>query len=101
MIHIRAPRFLKTVTFSEHTRGLSLFCFLIYRDELTPELINHEEIHWRQCLEGLVIGFWIHYFYYLFTVGYRNIPYEKEAYENDHDLNYLKRRRFWQWLDYR
>jgi hypothetical protein len=101
MIHVKAPKFIKLVTGSSNVNGLSLFCFLVYKDKLTARLKNHEEIHYRQCLEGFVIGFWIIYFYYIFKVGYWNNPYEKEAYANEYDLEYLKKRKFWAWLKYR
>ena len=32
--------------------------------------------------------------------AYMNISFEKEAYKNDSDFNYLKKRRFWAWVKY-
>ena len=32
--------------------------------------------------------------------AYRNISFEREAYANEKDLNYLKKRSFWEFLKY-
>ena len=78
-----------------------------YRYDVT--LINHEKIHLRQQLEMLIVPFYIVYFlHYLFNLikyrhhdtAYRNICFEREAYANELDLNYLGRRGFWQFLWY-
>lgn len=104
MIHIKAPRFLKYAGFiltgTKTANGLCLFNLLIYKDKLTPELINHETIHWQQYKELFILGFIILYYYYHFTVGYWNNPLEKEAYANDHNLNYLKTRKPYSWKHY-
>ena len=72
-------------------------------------LINHEKIHIRQQLELLVLPFFIWYLVeYLFRLyqfkdrnkAYRNIVFEREAYENEKDLNYLQKRSFWNFLRY-
>jgi hypothetical protein len=34
------------------------------------------------------------------NVAYRNISFEKEAYTNEKDLNYLQSRSFWKFLNY-
>jgi len=100
MIKVKGPILLRMI--GPTVNALSLFCFLIYKDEKTLDdvTINHEKIHYRQCLEGLVIGFWLLYFWYLFRRGYWQNPFEKEAYDNEHDLTFLKRRKFWNWLKY-
>jgi hypothetical protein len=36
----------------------------------------------------------------LYTKGYHNISFEREAYTNDHDLNYLKKRRIFAFRRY-
>jgi len=70
-------------------------------------VINHESIHWKQQVEMLVIPFYIFYilefFIKLFIYGgdaYRNLSFEREAYENDHNLEYLKNRRHYTWVKY-
>jgi hypothetical protein len=64
-------------------------------------LINHEKIHLRQQLELLIIPFFVIYIfeflirlvqYRNWALAYRNISFEREAYRNEKDLNYLKSR---------
>ncbi|MEG1200098.1 MAG: hypothetical protein RSD53_11940, partial [Algoriella sp.] len=66
-------------------------------------LINHETIHIIQQVELLVIPFYIWYLTeYLFRLiqyknqhkAYRNISFEREAYANEKNPNYLKERKF-------
>jgi len=66
--------------------------------------INHEKIHFRQQLELLILPFYIWYFFeFMIRIvqfkdgkkAYRTISFEREAYENEKDLNYLKSRSFW------
>ena len=79
--------------------GIALYPFIIikknYRKE--DELINHERIHIVQQLEMLVIPFYIVYLYYNVTRGYRNNPFEIEAYANDDNLDYLDSRKMYSW----
>jgi hypothetical protein len=72
-------------------------------------LINHEKIHLRQQVELLVIPFYIIYLlefiirliqYRKWYLAYRNISFEREAYRNENDLNYLKSRPFWNYIKY-
>jgi len=65
-------------------------------------LINHEKIHIQQQKELLWIGFFIWYLLeYLFKLlyyrnryeAYRNISFEKEAYANEYNLDYLSQRK--------
>lgn len=93
-------------------RGLTLFPFVFLRNKVDREnkvLLNHEKIHIRQQLEMLVIPFFIWYGmefiirYFQFknwNVAYRNISFEREAYVNEKDLNYLKKRSFWNFINY-
>ena len=93
-------------------RGMAIFPFIVIRKDLDAKnlvLINHEKIHLRQQLELLVLPF---YFIYMLdyllkivrykdkNIAYRNIIFEREAYSNESDLNYLKKREFWNWRKY-
>lgn len=93
-------------------RGMTIFPFIVIRKDLDAKnlvLINHEKIHLRQQLELLVLPF---YFIYLLdyllkivrykdkNIAYRNIIFEREAYSNESDLYYLKKRGFWNWRKY-
>jgi len=91
-------------------RGFTFFpfVFLKYRKDTDNEvLLNHEKIHIKQQLEMLVVPFFIWYFleflyrliqYRDSQVAYRNISFEREAYENEKDLNYIQSRPFWRFL---
>lgn len=93
-------------------RGITLFPFIIVssRDLKQNEvMINHEKIHIRQQLELLVLPFFVWYgmeFLMRWIKGkdknaaYRNISFEREAYSNEKDLGYLKRRPFWGFLKF-
>ncbi|SFW11975.1 hypothetical protein SAMN02927921_00072 [Sinomicrobium oceani] len=72
-------------------------------------LLNHERIHLRQQLELFILPFYIIYGIE-WTAGllrhgnayiaYKNISFEREAYTNEHNLDYLKSRKPWQFLPY-
>jgi hypothetical protein len=93
-------------------RGISIFPFIIFSGRKSKEnlvLLNHEKIHIRQQLELLVIPFYIwyaieflvRYFQYKnWNLAYRNISFEREAYTNEKDLNYLKKRSFWKFYKF-
>ena len=92
--------------------GLAVYPFIIVRrDAIAKNLafINHERIHLRQQAELLVIPFYLWYILeYLLKLikyknkseAYRNISFEREAYQNEKDLNYLKSRPLWKFRDY-
>ena len=83
-------------------------CGIIFaRRPLNETQTNHELIHSKQCWEMLIIGFYLAYLIdWLIKLvmygknAYRNISFEREAYENENNLNYLKNRKFWAWLKY-
>lgn len=84
--------------------------FLKYKSlKSNKVLVNHEKIHLRQQLELLVIPFFIIYgleFLYRliryrnWNLAYRNISFEREAYKNESDLDFLKKRGFWNFIHY-
>jgi hypothetical protein len=92
--------------------ALALFPFVLLKNKKFRNdtvLINHEKIHLRQQLELLVLPFYIWYLLeYLFRLiqfrehhlAYLNISFEREAYQNEKDLYYLKQRSFSAWLRY-
>ena len=67
---------------------------------------NHESIHTAQMKEMLYVFFYLLYFMEwivrLFGKGnaYRNISFEREAYDNDGNPGYLNQRRKFAWMDY-
>jgi len=92
--------------------GLSLWPFIFLRDRslLSDEvLINHERIHQRQQLEMLLLPFYIWYFtewiFHWMRLGdpylaYRAISFEKEAYMQEENLEYLSTRNPFGFLRY-
>ena len=93
-------------------RGMTLFPFILLKRRRFKEdmvLLNHEKIHLRQQLELLVMPFYLVYLieflirYLRFNswhLAYINISFEREAYTNEKNLNYLKTRRFWRFTKY-
>lgn len=74
-------------------------------EELKAKTINHESIHTAQMKELLFIFFYVIYFLeWIFRLitnpkkAYHSISFEKEAYEHENDMEYLKtRKHFAQW----
>lgn len=92
--------------------GITFWPFIIMkRADLKNDsvFINHERIHLRQQLEMLVLPFFVWYLFEYFIkvlyykngyVAYRNISFEREAYQNENDLDYLKKKSFWSFVKY-
>lgn len=77
------------------------------RGEMSDVTKNHESIHWQQYIETGIIGFiLLYYSFYLLNLlkfrdgklAYYMIPFEREAYDNDHDLDYLQVRKRYSWM---
>ncbi len=93
-------------------KGISLWPFIVIRDRAYANdkvLINHERIHLKQQLEMLILPFYvwyvleygIRYFRYKNSrLAYYNISFEREAYLNEFDPDYCKKRKFWAFLKY-
>ncbi|MCO4292797.1 hypothetical protein NF867_07995 [Solitalea sp. MAHUQ-68] len=108
---IVSKRFLKFFT-GNFAQAITLWPFVILKSkELRTDdsLLNHERIHLRQQLELLLIGFYLWYtieFLIRWTKeknandAYHAICFEKEAYLNDLNSNYLKTRRFFAFIKY-
>ena len=95
-----APWLLRLLT-GNFARAIVLFPFVLLRypeDRYDQRLLNHEKIHVRQQIELLVIPFYI---WYLAEYGwhrwrgknrveaYLAISFEREAYGNEDDFEYL------------
>lgn len=70
-------------------------------------VLNHEKIHWYQQLEMLFIFFYLWYFFEWLirlvlnqTNAYDSISFEKEAYYNEKDFDYLMKRKSFAWFRY-
>ena len=89
--------------------GMALFPFILVKSQklkLNKAVINHENIHLRQQLELLLLPFYTLYllnyllnlvYYRHHDKAYRNIVFEREAYANERNFDYLKHRGFWAW----
>ena len=92
--------------------GITLWPFIVLRkkeQKLDHTLIAHEKIHIRQQLELLVILFYLWYGieFFIRLIGlknwdkaYRATSFEREAYSNQSNPDYLKQRSFWRFLKY-
>ena len=90
--------------------GITLAPFGIYLNEgnLTDvAVINHEKIHWQQQVEMLIIPFYIWYIIEFLwkkilygDMAYYSISFEREAYYNDSNLQYLDTRKSYEWINY-
>lgn len=92
--------------------GLSLWPFIFLKEgslRTDGVLINHERIHLKQQRELLILPFYFLYIceWLLRTLlyldsyrAYRNISFEREAYANEGDMQYLSNRKSFGFLDY-
>ena len=88
--------------------GITLFGILFVKKgcKVTYRMVNHESIHARQQLEMLYIPFFLWYFLEWFIRlvrhgdEYRSISFEREAYDNELDFDYLLKRKPYAWLKY-
>ncbi len=92
--------------------AITLFPFIFVREEWQANdkrTINHEQIHLCQQLELLIVFFYLWYgvewlIRYIdcgdSKEAYYAISFECEAYANQRDLEYLKKRRWFSFLKY-
>lgn len=92
--------------------GIALFPFIFVGEKAGKNdvvFLNHERIHLRQQAELLVVVFYIWYISEFMirwvllrnkSAAYRSISFEREAYSNEKDLDYLKSRSFFGFIKY-
>lgn len=92
--------------------GLTVFPFVFLKSKQLKSnvvFMNHEKIHLKQQLELLILPFYLMYAieflvrllqYKKWDLAYRNVSFEREAYTNEFNLDYLKQRSFWSFLKY-
>ena len=107
---IVSPRFCKAVSIFIDVYAITLFPFIISKEKMNDVTLNHERIHLKQQKELWLLGFYVLYGLYWLknrvsgmssSEAYFNIPFEKEAYENQKDMSYLMSRKRQSWLNYR
>ena len=89
-------------------KGIALwpFAFIVPEIKDDMDMVTHEKIHLAQQQELWVIPFYV--LYVLFWVkglvkkknAYLSIPFEKEAYANEKDKDYLENRKSFSWVNY-
>jgi hypothetical protein len=96
-----------------NTRGISFFIWIWVDTNLSLKnekiTINHEKIHYKQQVELFFVFMWLLYGisyivqylkYKNHDDAYRNVIFEKEAYDNEKNLTYLKIRKLYGWKKY-
>lgn len=93
-------------------KGYKAICIfpigIFYKGEkLTNKEMNHEMIHWYQQVEMIGIFFYLWYFFEWFIRlfinkgnAYKNISFEKEAFDNSGHIDYLMHRKKYAWFNY-
>jgi len=108
-IIIVSPKFCKAISIFINVSAITLYPLIISKDTMSDVTLNHERIHLKQQRELWLFGFYFLYILYWLkflidggTCGdaYYNIPFEKEAYENQKSLNYLESRKSHAWKNY-
>lgn len=115
-IVIYNDRFLKRLSIFQGISGISLFPFIILKEKFrdnkdefwigaNKRTINHETIHFWQTLELGIVFFYILYVLefaiktlFYGSKAYRNLSFEREAFDNDENLDYIKTRRPYSWV---
>ena len=105
-----APRFLKAISWVVEIVAITLFPFIISREKMSEDVLNHECIHIAQQKELFVLFFYLLYGwdYLMGMIKYRNkeeayfrIRFEQEAYEHMYDQKYLDNRKLYSWRKYK
>jgi hypothetical protein len=87
-------------------KGWAFFPFIFFKDDTYQEHnLRHEKIHIAQQIEMLVLPFYVVYILnFIWNLirmknnPYRNIIFEREAYANEYEKEYLEKRKFWAWI---
>ena len=99
--------YIKKHPFGKNFLAITLTEFILTVAPLNNYDLNHEMIHVKQQRELLYLPFFIWYgiewliLYFKYrdwTKAYFHIRFEKEAYQHQGDLSYLKRRRHYNYL---
>jgi len=111
-------KFLDRLSWFMKIGGITLWPYIVLRERYRDNpyyankaiiTINHESIHIKQQQELLVVFFYIWYVleflvklvkYWRVNLAYQNLSFEREAYTNQGDLDYLKTRKWYSFLKY-
>lgn len=102
---IESEKFCKAISWFIDVGAITLCPFIVCRDKSDTIMINHGSIHVKQQLELLIVPFYVIYLlnwsYNLIKfkgdseMAYSEIIFEKEAYENQYNLDYIITRQKW------
>ena len=92
-------------------KAMTLLCFIFVRRGfvLDDTDVRHEAIHWEQQKEMLVLPFFLWYIvefminlfrFVDWNKAYRNISFEREAYDFEKEKDYLSLRKRFSWFKY-
>lgn len=94
-------------------KAITLLRWIVVRNDqracFTSADYNHECIHYEQEKELWFIGFYLLYiidfaltmlYFWNWRKAYRNVVFEREAYDRQHDMQYLQHRQRFAWLKY-
>lgn len=99
----------KIIPFGKDFYAINLFGILFAKGPCSPVDLNHEKIHTAQMKELGYVFFYIVYLiewavrivqYRGYVNGYMNISFEREAYFNQYDLEYLQSRKHFSFIYY-
>ena len=105
-----APKFLKAISWVVEIVAITLFPFIISREKMSEDTLNHECIHIAQQKELFVVFFYLLYGWdYLHGMikyrskqkAYFRIRFEQEAYDHMFKQDYLKTRKRNAWRRYK
>lgn len=113
---IYSDKFLDAISWFMKVGGIALFPVVILREKYRDskedywvkrgkQVVNHESIHFQQALELGILPFYLIYVLewllklpFYGAGAYENISFEREAYSNDDNLDYLTTRRRYNWI---
>jgi hypothetical protein len=109
-ITIIAPRLLKALSVVIDIAAITLYPFIVSREEMSEDVLQHETIHIAQQKELFVLFFYLLYGWdYLKGLikykekekAYYQIRFEQEAYAYMFEDGYLENRPKYNWLQYK
>ena len=109
-IIVIAPKFLRAISFVVDITAITLYPFIISREEMSEDVLRHESIHIAQQKELFVVFFYMLYGWdYLRglikfrdkKMAYYRIRFEQEAYAQMLNKNYLDNRKPYSWRKHR
>jgi len=92
-------------------KAITIYPFVFVKGKADIRLRIHEYIHLKQQRELFVVGFYVLYIWYWLKnivwhkmdsrTAYREIPFEREAYENENNFVYALNRERFAWRNYK